>query len=173
MKHEINKFPKKKKKTHLEVHVGMWSMGFGVLKDPLFIILFKWWMVFFFPWKVRKEGPLEDDAIVEQKEGKFGNGFHKMEMKQKWPRTERSKKILRMSEGKWRSLGKCFFTEEMVSWRRKFKWKKEVNSDNGGRKLKEERKVKKNKKEKTKKDVPNSPHPCFKKKFLFSFLSFF
>ena len=100
---------KKKKKTHLEVHVGMWSMGFGVLKDPLFIILFKWWMVFFFPWKVRKEGPLEDDAIVVQKEGKFGNGFHKMEMKQKWPRTERSKKILRMSEGKWRSLEKCFF----------------------------------------------------------------
>ena len=66
-------------------------------------------MVFFFPWKVRKEGPLEDDAIVVQKEGKFGNGFHKMEMKQKWPRTERSKKILRMSEGKWRSLEKCFF----------------------------------------------------------------
>ena len=172
MKHEQKKISQKKNSPWSPC--GNVEHGFrGLEGGPLHHSFQVMDGIFFSPWKVRKEGPLEDDAIVVQREGKFGNGFHKMGMKQKWPRTERSKKILRMSEGKWRSLGKCFFREEMVSWRRKFKWKKEVNSDNGGRKLKEERKVKKNKKEKTKKDVPNSPHPCFKKKFLFSFLSFF
>ena len=29
------------RKTHLEVRVGMWSMGLGVLKEPLLIIPFK------------------------------------------------------------------------------------------------------------------------------------
>ena len=41
-------FPKQrnKRKAHLEVHVGMWSIGLGVLKEPFFIIPFKWWMIF-------------------------------------------------------------------------------------------------------------------------------
>ena len=56
-----------------------------------------------------------------------------------------------MSEGMLRSLGKCFFREEMVQGRRKSKWKKEVNSDNGGRRKKEEIKEKKTKKKEKKK----------------------
>ena len=38
---------KKQRKTHLEVHFRVWSMGLGVLKEPLFILPFKWWIVFF------------------------------------------------------------------------------------------------------------------------------
>ena len=37
---------KKKKWTHLEVLFGVWSMGFRVLKEPLFLIPFKGWMLF-------------------------------------------------------------------------------------------------------------------------------
>ena len=57
MKHEINKFPKKKKKTHLEVHLKVWSMGLGVMREPLFIIPFKRWVVFF-PIKSEKGRPI-------------------------------------------------------------------------------------------------------------------
>ena len=35
---------------------------------------------YFFPWKVRKEGSLEEDDIVVRRKEKFENGFHKMGM---------------------------------------------------------------------------------------------
>ena len=41
-----------------------------------------------------------------------------------------------MNESKCRSLGKLFSREEMVWWGRKCKWKKEMNSGNGGKKTK-------------------------------------
>ena len=63
---QISKKKKKKKITHLEVHLRVWSMGLGVLKESLFIIPFKGWMIFF-PWKVRKDGLLEDETIVNAK----------------------------------------------------------------------------------------------------------
>ena len=50
-------------------------------------------------WKMR--------PLLMQRKRKFENGFHKMGMKQKWPRTQGSEKILRkISEGRLRSLGK-------------------------------------------------------------------
>ena len=54
---------------------------------------------------------------------------------QKCSKTQGSKEILKeMDEWRLRSLEKCFvFLEEMVRWRRKIKWKKKVNSVNGGR----------------------------------------
>ena len=61
-----------KKQAHLKVHVGMRSMGLGVMKEPLFIIPFKGWVVFF-SWKVRKEGLLEDDDIINAKKKEVWN----------------------------------------------------------------------------------------------------
>ena len=43
------KKPKKKKKknlAHLEVLFRVWSMGLRILKEPLFLIPFKRWMIF-------------------------------------------------------------------------------------------------------------------------------
>ena len=58
IKHEINNFPPPPpKKTHLEVHLRVRSIGLGVLKDPLFIIPFKWWMIFF-PMKSKERRPI-------------------------------------------------------------------------------------------------------------------
>jgi len=34
------------RKTHLDVHVRIWSMGLEVLKEPLLIILIKCWIIF-------------------------------------------------------------------------------------------------------------------------------
>ena len=43
-----NIFPKQRnqRKTHIDVQVGIWSMGLRVLKEPLPIIPFKWWVIF-------------------------------------------------------------------------------------------------------------------------------
>ena len=63
-------------------------------------------------------------------------GFTKNGCVMKMLKTQKSKKILmEMGEGRWRSLEKCFLWEEMVSWRRKIKGKKKLNSANGGRKV--------------------------------------
>ena len=98
---------------------------------------------YFFPLKVRKDGPLED-AIENAKNGGLEIGFKKMGLLQRWSRTQRSEEILReMNEIKFRSLGKWFSMEEMVRWWRKCKWKKLVNSNNGGRRESEEGEVKK------------------------------
>ena len=80
MKHEtiFCQTKKPKKKTYLDVHVRIWSMGLGALKEPLLIIPFKWWW-YFLPWEVRKEGPLEEDDILMQRKYGFENGF-----RQKW-----------------------------------------------------------------------------------------
>ena len=78
IKHEINKFPNKeiqKHKAHLKVHFGLWSMGLRVLEEPFFLILFKWWVIFF-PTKVRKDGLLEY-AIINAKNGGLEMGFKK------------------------------------------------------------------------------------------------
>ena len=47
----------KQRKTHFEVHVGMWSMGLRVLKEPLLTIPFKWWMIFL-SMKSKKREPI-------------------------------------------------------------------------------------------------------------------
>ena len=50
-----------------------------------------------------------DDILVQRKE-ESENGFHKNGYEEKWPKTQGSEKILReMSEGRLRSLEKCFF----------------------------------------------------------------
>ena len=88
-----------------------------------------------------------------------------------------------MNESKFRSLGEWFSREEMV-WRgRKCKWRKWVNSDNGGRKKSEEEGLKlkdEDKGDEVKKtqqlkfDWVNSVHSQKKKKIweIFLFCSF-
>ena len=80
MEHEFNKFPNKetKKQAHLKVHVGMRSMGLGVLKEPIFIIPFKGWMVFFLHEKWEKKAYWKMVTLSMQRKRKFENGFHKM-----------------------------------------------------------------------------------------------
>ena len=51
-----------KGKTHLDVHVRIWSMGLGVLKEPLLIITFKWWLIFL--------------AMRSKKRGSIGRRWH-------------------------------------------------------------------------------------------------
>ena len=70
-----NTFPNKKnqRKTHLDLHVRIWSMGLGVLKDPLLIIPFKWWMIYL--------------AMRSEKRGSIGRKWHFDAMKRwvwKW-----------------------------------------------------------------------------------------
>ena len=74
-----------------------------------------------------------------------------------------------MSEGKLKSLEKCFFREEMVEWRRKCKWKGRMNTVNGGKEKR--RKEKKKKKLGAKLNWLNQP-PKKKIFFFFFFLSF-
>ena len=54
---------------------GAWVLGSWRSPSSSFHSSDGW---YFFPWKVRKEGPLEEDGIVVQRKWKFGNGFHKM-----------------------------------------------------------------------------------------------
>ena len=87
-----------------------------------------------------------------------------------------------MNESKFRSLGEWFSREEMV-WRgRKCKWRKWVNSDNGGRKKSEEEGLKlkdEDKGDEVKKtqqlkfDWVDSVHSQKKKKFLRNFFVLF
>ena len=75
MKHEATLFQTKKnqRKTHLDLHLRIWSMGLGVLKDPLLIIPFKWWMIYL--------------AMRSEKRGSIGRKWHFDAMKRwvwKW-----------------------------------------------------------------------------------------
>ena len=74
-----------------------------------------------------------------------------------------------MSEGKLKSLEKCFFREEMVEWRRKCKWKGRMNTVNGGKEKRRKEKKKKNLGAKL--NWLNQPPK--KKIYFFLFLSFF
>ena len=145
------KFPtkKSKNKAHLEVHFGVWSIGLRVLEEPFFLIPFMWWMILF-PTKSEERWSLERLHYQRKKKKKNGGlemGFKKMGFKKKWLRTQRSEKMFReMNESKLGSLGRWFPREEMVKWGRKCKWKKRVNSDNGGREKSEEGRAKKKKK---------------------------
>ena len=63
-----------------------------------------------------------------------------------------------VNEG-WEAWKFIFFGEEMVRWRRKIKWRKKMNSVNGGRKvMKEEAKREKEKRDKTNRGPKFSPH---------------
>ena len=85
---------KKQRKTHLEVNFRMWSIGFGVLKEPLFFIPFKWWMIFL-PMKSKKRRPIgrgwhfcakkrEDWKWVSQKWVCSKNGQKHKDLKKYW-----------------------------------------------------------------------------------------
>ena len=150
MKQHFSK-QRNRRKTHLDVHVRIWSMGLGVLKKPLLIILIKCWIIFL-AMKSEKRRSIGRRRHVGAKKRWIWNWVSpKMGVWQKCSRTQGSKKILReMSEERLRSLEKIFFLgEEMVRWRRKFKVKIKVNSANGGRKSggRESKKKKKRDKE--------------------------
>ena len=51
---------------------------------------------------------------MQKKKWRFGDGFQKMGLQQRWSRTQKSEKILReMNESQFRSLGKWFSREKM------------------------------------------------------------
>ena len=66
-----------KKKTHLEVHLKVWSMGLGVMREPLFIIPFKRWVIFF-PMRSEERRPIRGWCHCQCKEkGSLKMGFTK------------------------------------------------------------------------------------------------
>ena len=65
-------------KTHLDVHVRKWSMGLGVLKEPLLIMPIKCWIIFL-AMKSKKRGSIRRRRHFGAKKNGFENGFH-----QKW-----------------------------------------------------------------------------------------
>ena len=78
MKHGNKIFPNKETKEKLTLK-SMWECEAWVLgswRSPslLFHSNHGW---YFFPWEVRKEGPLEEDDILVQRKDGFENGFHK------------------------------------------------------------------------------------------------
>ena len=106
---------------------------------------------YFLPWKVRKKDLVEEEDILMQRKmglkmGSTKNGCVAKVLK--------NTKIKRNIEGDgWRKVEKFinvvffFFKEEMVRWRRKIKWKKNVNSVNGKREGDERRSKKEEKRE--------------------------
>ena len=97
---------KKKKKTHLEVHVehGSWGLEGAPPHHPIQVmddISFH---------ESKKIGPIRGGWHFMQKKRGVWKWFHKNGYEKKWPKTQGSEKILReMSEGRLQSLGKWFF----------------------------------------------------------------
>ena len=124
MKQHFSK-QRNQRKTHLDVHVSIWSIGLSVLNEPLFIMPIKCWIIFL-TMKSKKRGSIRRRRRIhfDAKKNGFKNGSY-----------QGSKEILREMD-KWslKSLEKCFFfIEEMVRGRRKNKVKMRVKSVNGGR----------------------------------------
>ena len=73
-------FPSKEtqRKTHLDVHVRIWSMGLRVLNEPLLIMPIKCWIIFL-TMKSKKRGSIGRRRHFDAKKNGFENGFH-----QKW-----------------------------------------------------------------------------------------
>ena len=80
MKHETTFFQAKKpqKKTQLDFHVRIWSMGLRVLKKSIIIMPIKCWIIFF-TMKSKKRGSIGRRRHFDAKKNRFENGFH-----QKW-----------------------------------------------------------------------------------------
>ena len=78
MKHGNNIFTNKETKEKLTFksmwECGAWVLGSWRSPSSSFHSNDGW---YFFPWEVRKEGPLEEDDILVQRKDGFENGFHK------------------------------------------------------------------------------------------------
>ena len=74
MKQHFSK-QRNQRKTHLGVHVRIWSMGFRVLKEPLLIMPIKCWIIFL-TMKSKKRGSIGRRRHVDAKKNAFENGFH-------------------------------------------------------------------------------------------------
>ena len=116
IKHEITKFPYKeiqKIKLTLKsiLECEAWVLGSWRSPSSSFHSSDGW---YFFPLKVREDGVLED-AIINAKKWKFGDGFQKWVCNKIDQEHKDLKKWLReMNESKLRNLGKWFSREEMV-----------------------------------------------------------
>ena len=71
-----NIFPSKEtqRKTHVDVHVRIWSMGLGVLKKPLLIMPIKCWIIFL-TMKSKKRGSIGRRRHFDAKKNGFENRF--------------------------------------------------------------------------------------------------
>ena len=118
------------RKTHLEVHVGMWSMGLGVLKEPLLIIPFKSWMIFL--------------SMRSKKRGSIGRRWHFGAKKrwvwkwvlQKWVCSksgQEHKNLKKNIEGdEWRKVEKLRKVFFFFFWRRNREVKKKNQGEDEG-----------------------------------------
>ena len=74
MKQHFSK-QRNQRKTHIDVHMRIWSMGPGVLKEPLLIMLIKCWIIFL-TMKSKKRGSIERRRHFDSMKNGFENGFH-------------------------------------------------------------------------------------------------